>query len=610
MKKLTIITAIAAMTLASCSSDDYIGSTPEELETAKGKEISFSRKIEGTSRANSNLETEIGTFKVYATKGTAFDQVYNNYAVWHQLEGTSTPQTQTNPAYWEYVGSGDQTYTLASGTTGTVTLAAEQSIKYWDYATPSYLFYGIAPYEKTDVIYNVGTTATDINTKTDGELTSATLKSVGGHLHNGTTNTYKTYYLTEPTEIPRVDYNNIVNLVFRRNMAKVRVGVYETIPGYDIKEITFYRTVISENGSIRKVLYSGKPYVILNRQNRAFTGGHGAATVNYDNTNHTYGFVYDLTGADIEDSYQWHAGTLPNTNGYIAKSSKDANLWGLAESEMDANGYFSVLPTPQGYTEMPITICCDYVLESIDATKENITVTGARATIPSQYTTWENNHAYTYLFKISDNTNGTTSDVDPTDPDDPNDPSDPIDPSDDPTDPTNPDYPDDPDPDPTDPTFPDVPDPVNPGPDDPTVNPEGLYPITFDAWVEDFVDDNLQGTTTTVSTPSITTFQNGNDVEANGLKYKLNEDIIIRVMKGTTPCTLAGNINVYKLSGDYEYNKTSEQNITQNGTAIALGNMDSQTYFFNTAAPATFVIKYSDGTSVAYKVVAVAKDHE
>lgn len=591
------------MTLASCTSDSFLGNTSEaDVNETNVKEITFSRKVEGTTRALPGLETEAATFKVYATKGTAYDQVYNNYAVWHQKEGAETPHTQTNPAYWEYVGSGNQTYTKSDNTTGTVTLAAEQSIKYWDYNAPSYLFYGIAPYDEAKIKYNVGTTVTSINTKTDGELTSATLKDVGGHLHSGTTNTYNTYYLTEPTEVARADYNNTVTLTFRRNMAKVRVGVYETIPGYDIKQIKFYRTVISENGTIRKVAGSGKNYIILNRQNRAFTGGKGDATVNYDNTNLTYGFTYDLTGADIEDSYQWHAAVLPVAGGHLAKSSKDANLFGVHEAEMDAQNYFPVLPTPQGYTETPITICCDYVLESIDATKENITVTGARATIPAEYTKWENNHAYTYLFKISDNTNGTTGTVDPSDPTDPNDPSDPIDPSDDPTDPSNPDYPDDPN------DTPDVDDPTDPTPG--TTDPEGLYPITFDAYVEDFTDDNVQGTTTTVTTPSITTYQYGKDVEATGLKYVLNENIVIRVMKDTTPCDLAGHIAVYKLSGDYAYNKTAEQNITQAGTSIALGAIDAQSYYFNTDVAATFVIKYNDGSSVAYKVVAVGKDNE
>lgn len=598
------------MTLASCSTDDFVGVTSDpELETQKEKEIFFSRKVEGTTRAYPALETEAATFKVYATKGASFEQVYNNYAVWHQKEGTETPKTQTNPAYWEYVGTGDQTYTMNDGTTGTVTLAAEQTIKYWDYNAPSYLFYGIAPYDATNVIYNVGTTATNINTKTDGQLSTAVLKGIGGHLTHGTDQSYKTYYLTEPTEVARADYNNTVTLTFRRNMAKVRVGVYETIPGYDIKEIKFYRTVISENGSIRKVGGSGQNYVILNRQNRAFTGGQGDATVTYDNANHSYGFTYDLTGANIKDSYQWHAATLPVAGGFLAKSSKDANLFGEHEAEMDAQQYFPVLPTPLGYTEMPITICCDYVLESVDATKENITVTGARATIPAEYTKWENNHAYTYLFKISENTNGTTGTVDPSDPSnpDPNDPSDPIDPSDDPTDPDNPDYPDNPDPDPSDPDFPDVPDPTDPTPG--TTDPEGLYPITFDAYVEDYVDDNNQGTTTTVTTPSITTYQNGCDVEATGLKYVVNKDIIIRVMKDNTPCDLTGKVNVYKLSGDYAYNKTAEQNIS-GLTAITLTTSDSKAYSFTPTEAATFVIKYSDGSSVAYKVVAVGKDNE
>jgi hypothetical protein len=90
---------------------------------------------------------------------------------------------------------------------------------------------------------------------------------------------------------------------------------------------------------------------------------------------------------------------------------------------------------------------------------ETIHVYGAKAVVPSIYMKWNPNYAYTYLFKISDNTNGATS---------------------------------------------------------PTVGtPTGLFPITFDAVVVNTEEGNTQETITTVATPSITTYQNGSAITAN-----------------------------------------------------------------------------------------------
>ena len=119
-------------------------------------------------------------------------------------------------------------------------------------------------------------------------------------------------------------------------------------------------------------------------------------------------------------------------------------LWGT-DTDMSPNGYFTVLPTPSATKAAPIIIKCDYTLNADDGSGETIKVTGATAAIPAAFSKWEVNTRYTYLFKISDKTNGTTGD-----------------------------------------------------PNNPKDDPAGLYPITFDAVVTEMTD-KTQGTTTTVA---------------------------------------------------------------------------------------------------------------
>ena len=131
---------------------------------------------------------------------------------------------------------------------------------------------------------------------------------------------------------------------------------------------------------------------------------------------------------------------------------------------------------------VPLTLRVNYTLVANDGSKEEIHVYGAKAIIPAKYAEWKSNYAYTYIFKISDNTNGKT----------------------------------------------------NTGTD----TPEGLYPITFDAVVADAEDGN-QSTITTVATPSITTYQKGHDLTKD--EYSVNHnDIYVMVHNDNE---LANNLN-------------------------------------------------------------------
>ena len=225
------------------------------------------------------------------------------------------------------------------------------------------------------------------------------------------------------------------------------------------------------------------------------------------------------------------------------------------------------MPT-QVATASPILIKCDYELTSDDGSGETIKVTGATAAIPAAFSKWEANTRYTYLFKISDNTNGTTGD--PTKPDD----------------------------------------------------PAGLFPITFDAVVKDVA----QGTTTTVATPSITTYQEGSVVENGGIKYVADKEIKVTVTDNTNgeikilskDGSSVGNVAVYKLStkkteADLQItNVATSELIPTNSKGVTLA-ADNKSFTFTPTEAGYYAIQYlttaatAEGTPAAYtyKVIEV-----
>ena len=207
------------------------------------------------------------------------------------------------------------------------------------------------------------------------------------------------------------------------------------------------------------------------------------------------------------------------------------------------------------------------------SSNEEITVKGATAAIPAAFCKWNPNTSYTYLFKISDNTNGTTGIV--------------------------------------------------------GTDPEGLFPITFDAVVMAEAEGAKQGIITTVSTPSITTYQEGS-VTAAGIQYKTGSAIYFTAQNDETgelyslstlnnESKAAGMVKVYSVAaGTKEADliltrPTSEFTTTIgndswsiNGQSVAASNWAS----FTPTSAGTYAIEYItsvDGSNVAYayKVIEV-----
>lgn len=465
--------ALSGTMLVGCTQSEYIGEAPQQ----NGK-IVFSGASGKMTRATSNtgtiaemLDKQIRFYGVKNTNGT-YSTVFNDYVLWSQ-DGVTT----SNPdGDWEYVGPETQEYGSEK-----IKIGKAQYIKYWDYSASEYNFVAGSPVKA--FTYNV----------TDNKIISATVEGIAGHLNPNDGDAIDTnpIYIANPVKVEKTAYNNPVTFNFVRQQSFVRVGVFETIPGYKITAINFYQ-YNADNKSWDASPYSEQNIILASASKNYFTGATGAtATVTY-NWKETPSYTFEYTDeSTMTQQNNWFGGKLSGVPATTSTEATVANLYGTDGDMATDNGYFTVIPTATATIAAPLLVKCDYTLTALDGA-ETIKVTGATAAIPAAYAKWAQNTSYTYLFKISDNTNGTTGEE--------------------------------------------------------GTDPEGLFPITFDAAVVEVADGTAQGTVTTVSTPSITTYQQG-FANKNGNKYVAGTIYVTAQNDVTGDLYDATDIKVFRLDG-------------------------------------------------------------
>lgn len=549
MKKSSIMMlALSGTMLVGCTQSEYIGEAPQQ----NGK-IVFSGASGKMTRATSNtgtiaqmLDDQIKFYGVKKT-GETYSSVFENYVLWSQTDvTTSNPDANQGDQFaWEYVGPETQEYGSDKNKIGKA-----QYIKYWDYSASEYNFVAGSPVEA--FTYNV----TD-----DNKIESATVTGIAGHLNPSNTKiTTNPIYIANPVRVEKTAYNNSVTFNFVRQQSFVRVGVFETIPGYKITAINFYQYNATD-GSWGASPYSEQNIILASASKDYFTGATNAtATVTYNwGKTPSYTFAY-TAGTTFKQQNNWFGGKLSGVPATTSTEAAVDKLYGTDE-DMAENGYFTVLPTNSATTADALLVKCDYTLQGLDG-NDIINVKGATAAIPAAYAKWAPNTSYTYLFKISDNTNGTTG----------------------------------------------------VGGD-----PEGLFPITFDAVVVKEEDGTAQGTVTTVSTPSITTYQEG---FADEMKYVAGEAIYVTAQNDMTGDleVLTDKVKVFALDGAKTEADLILKEPTTGVTPCVVGNTDATVgdvtftankYGMFTPADAGYYAiqcKYTDSKgneAFAYKVVEV-----
>ncbi len=500
MKNL-FFAALATLTLASCVSDEFVGENPATQTKGDGS-INFGFSLKNMTRADiygESAATLLGNnFYVTGTKGTEAATspsptlVFDNYLVHYGVNTAGT--TESNTANWEYVG-------VTPGTSpyekyDKLSALSSQTIKYWDYNAAQYDFLAFS-------VGNGFDAKKDKTAPEDDEIGVTAMKYGTDLASSGTAYTFylpsedalAQTYISDITEVLPANYGKEVSLKFKSLGSKVRVALYETVPGYSVKNVQFYTVdgttdFSGAKGTDAALIFASEGALTLKGQidvKFPHVGDNNASEADYDvaiatvtpgsnpadkTTKKTFGAL-KLVAKQADET--------GDDNVFIGRTLPTASFAGTEAKQF----YTNVFPVS---SNAPITLRVDYTLVPIDGAAETITVKGAKAVVPATYTKWLPNYAYTYIFKISDNTNGWTGTGS---------------------------------------------------------QPSGLFPITFDAVVTEATDATAeQKTITTVATPSITTYQQGHNIAKDEYSKATAKNIYVQVMDNSTAtATLVGDLN-------------------------------------------------------------------
>lgn len=470
IKNLLAMVVMAVMMCIGCTDDQYLNS---EKDIAKDVAISFNgetgkltRALQGGLAAAERLNNN---FVVYGYKNTN-QPVFEYYNV-NYVDGTAN-STESNTAGWEYAGQ--DANVLNTKLTGET-----QDIKYWDMAADSYHFIAFSTGTATQVAADADPIPANSVAVSEVDMAPANPGDPTYTITGATEDLIKAFIADRVTVTKSgakrdnvlFHYKDAIQFAFRPLAAKVRIALYETISGYSIKDVKFYKADDNYSSELTTT-----PNIFAGALAMPTPAGVGTVNVMFNSTTDTSNKDYNkasvtYTAEDANKSKDILLQAI-TTSTYATRENieggKDANpgqiFLGRASNTATSNGYQSVLPTGSGNT---MTLKMDYTLISTDKSMEEIKVRGATAVIPSEFTNWLPNHAYTYIFKISDNTNGWTN---------PND-----------------------------------------------LTHEGLYPVTFDAIIA-ATEEGVQQTITLMSAPSITTYAKGVKIhEEDGTKLNYYE---------------------------------------------------------------------------------------
>lgn len=497
------IAAASALALASCSSDDFLGEIQGNEQNGATSAINFGGDTGKITRATSTGSKAAGllgnNFVVVGFKGSKTDAANNeNYAFDHynvNFKDGSAFSTESNRAGWEYVNQDMKVNgadkSLAQGG------ASQQTIKYWDHSCTSYDFIAFSMGKKDAASKYATPTSVD----KDKLATAA-------YTLSGDVNTLSECYISDMKTVNRDDYGKTVSMSFRHLASKVRMALFETVPGYVISDVKFYTDAAStttdntEGTLIGKFNNSGTLTVFfpttgtVNKDNKDYNKAHVSFSAS---TTAGETGVLDSKGFGAVNYNNQAEGTINAGSTYLSQNAAEPSYCGA--------GYQNVLPS-EGKASA-ITLRIDYKLTSVDGSKETINVKGATATVPAEYTEWKSGYAYTYIFKISQNTNGSTGGTS-----------------------------------------------------------TGLTAISFDAVVVDDEANGLQETITTVSDNSITTYgYKDNKVTTNGNEYVNGTDIYATVYVPAAGETAAKTVAPQKL-----YTVTLEDGATQTINEASVAN--------------------------------------
>lgn len=535
------IAAASALALASCSSDDFLGEIQGNEQNGATSAINFGGDTGKITRATSNGKAAAdlleNNFVVVGFKGSKTDAANNDvYAFDHynvNFKDGSAFSTESNRAGWEYVNQkmevkGIDASLAQSG-------ATQQTIKYWDHSCASYDF----------IAFSMGKKDAASKYATPTAVNKADLKNAAYTL-SGNVNTLSECYISDMKTVNREDYGKTVSMSFRHLASKVRMALFETVPGYVISDVEFYTdatgtTPTTDGTLIGKFNNSGTLTVYfpttgtVKKDEKDYNKAHVKFTAS---TSEGEVGVLDFKKFGAVNYNNQKEGTILKGTTYLSQNAAKPSYCGA--------GYQNVLPS-EGKASA-ITLRINYKLTSVDGSNEVINVKGATATVPAEYTEWKPGYAYTYIFKISKDTNGSTGGTS-----------------------------------------------------------TGLTAISFDAVVVDDEANGLQETITTVSDNSITTYgYKDNKVTTNGNEYVNGTDIYATVYvpaAGETPAQTFAPQKLYTVTLEAGATQTINEASVANALVNGTNDATAKTWTVTDKAKKKMVV--TETTGVASEVTSV-----
>ena len=406
MRKLLLITACSAL-IVSCTNDTELngGNNSESKQNTIGFEVLHRNSIT-TKAGKSNLQDaghyNFGVFAYKNISGSSSQQVMNNYLVGYKGNNvgynlTDANQTTLSSSNWAYekLGYSEYTYDGSEGyytknNTFYMSNNANQYLKYWDKSSESVDFYAYAPYINGN---QTATFATDTKIMTIGN----------DGIKDGYDDRSKHEFMYANKNVLNADYNNEVQLAFKRISAKMQIKFYEDIAGYKVQ--------------------------ILNLKEDKTSGVCAAPAIAHtgEGTTYTYGTLYHSAGATIDFSGATPSLSLTGNTKFTRESTNGeclrfnvptANPIATEKTQASASSttYYLI---PINLDNTGLTFHVTYKLTAED-TRETIIVRNATVHVPNSACNWTSNNSYTYIFKITKNSTGTTESNPTIDPSDPN----------------------------------------------------------------------------------------------------------------------------------------------------------------------------------------------
>lgn len=389
-KRLALVAIIAmVLILSGCAGDEYVGvkggNSTETAISFNGGTGKVTRVLQEGKDAATRLNNK---FVVYGFKTTGGNKqtVYDYYNV--NFTDGSAHTTLSNSAGWEYVNQ-QPLNVLSQLPTG-----AEQDIKYWDTAADSYDFVAFSAGTATQVKTAPTSNQVQISAVDNTKLTSQ------AYTITGKCSDLTKVFIADrvnatkdatPISYVQYKYKDAIKFAFHPLASKIRIGLFETVPGYSVKDVKFYQEPRSASSITTPYLYAGTQTIPTN---------NGKVTISFpvtDPSNPNYNKAVSTYASEGEKTQSL---SLISFTANKAKEYNEMvdNVY-LGRSSNDASMSSDVMVVPAPANELTLKI--DFTLVSIDY-NETIEMKGVVATVPAEFTNWQAGYAYTYLFKISD----------------------------------------------------------------------------------------------------------------------------------------------------------------------------------------------------------------